>query len=120
MLRNTTKCRCGPVENPVLPELARYSHSVQLQVRIDRMRAIVVQDLHEVGLVHVLQTEAVLEMPRSHVDHHTFARRMNGRSNRHRYVDGAATRRADVRDGIRRRLRHLEALGQRERRAIGS
>ena len=59
-------------------------------------------------------------MPRSHVDHHALARRVNGRSDRHRDVDGVATRRADVRDGIRRRLRHLEPLGQRERRAIGS
>ena len=58
-------------------------------------------------------------MPRSHVDHHALARRVNGRSDRHRDVDGIATRRVDVRDGIRRRLRHLESLRQRERRAIG-
>jgi hypothetical protein len=51
------------------------------------VRAVVVQDLHEVGLVLARRCKATFVEPVSDVDHHSLARSMHGAAFRHREVD---------------------------------
>src|SRR5262245_48912794 len=70
---------------------------VELQMRVDGVRAVVVHDLDEVRLVLAGWREiAAIEAVRD-VDHHALACRVDGAAFGHRDVDGIAARRVDVR-----------------------
>jgi hypothetical protein len=87
-------------------------------VRVDGRGTVVVQHLHEIGLVaHLQRSAAAVELVRN-VDHQAVARRMHCRADRHGDVDGVAAAGVAMADGIRRRLGDRKGACRRERRAV--
>src|SRR5436190_14792997 len=123
-LRCTTKCRCGPVLKPVLPESARYSPRrtrwpgmtrIEFQFRCTysaivpsscRTRTMLART---VGFV----VGAGLEEIARDFDDDAFARCEHVRADRHREIDRVLA--AGIRVGLHDRIRLRHAGGRRQR-----
>ena len=96
-----------------------HSNRVQVEMRIDGIRAVVMQYAYNIGQRHVPQSvRTTLEIFRCHVEYGATAGSKDIRADRHRNIDGVSGVRRRMCDRVRKCLAHGVIARDRKRDAV--